>query len=249
MSYNKYTKKDLKENLRNLYIEKGKIPIANEIKSPSAKTYMQYFGSWRKALNETFTKDELNYKHNVKSREKETLIDLVKTIQNRLKRDLTYNDFTPKWRDKIKKHFVSLNNLCNVAAIPKIQKNEWTKELLIQKLHEKIIEINRIPNPKEMCSPYPSYRLYYKYFDSWSNVLSCANLKEESNIFSKRYTKNELIIHLKNKYQELGRIPKSIEMKTPNISTYFNHFGSWNKALAEAGLIDKSEIDTYNKSR
>ena len=48
-----------------------------------------------------------------------------------------------------------------------------------------------------------------------------------------------------NKSQELGRIPSSSDTMCPSAKTYVNRFGSWNKALYEAGLIKGSEIESY----
>lgn len=56
-----------------------------------------------------------------------------------------------------------------------------------------------------------------------------------------------MIKNIQDKHKELGKIPSSREMKNPSHTEYIKQFGSWNKALAEAGSINKSEIETYNK--
>ena len=48
-----------------------------------------------------------------------------------------------------------------------------------------------------------------------------------------------------NKSKELDRIPSSSDTMRPSTKTYINKFGSWNKALFKAGLIEESEIESY----
>lgn len=53
---------------------------------------------------------------------------------------------------------------------------------------------------------------------------------------AKRYTRQELILIIQHKAEELGRSPTAAEMKKPCSSAYSNRFGSWNNALRAAGL-------------
>lgn len=61
------------------------------------------------------------------------------------------------------------------------------------------------------------------------------------------YTKEELIEKLQERAEELGRTPTYKEMRNledyPCSSTYQDRFGSWSKAVKEAGL------DPHNKGR
>lgn len=54
----------------------------------------------------------------------------------------------------------------------------------------------------------------------------------------KRYTEQELIDILQDKTEKLGRIPKANEMRCPSGITFTYRFGSWEKALMRAGLIE-----------
>jgi len=59
------------------------------------------------------------------------------------------------------------------------------------------------------------------------------------------YSKAKMIEILICKLQELGRIPSNSDTMKPSTKTYVNKFGSWNKALYEAGLISENEIESY----
>jgi len=56
--------------------------------------------------------------------------------------------------------------------------------------------------------------------------------------FSNRYTDEELINILKEFHIKNNKIPMSNDFKnkTPSVSTYYNRFGSWIKALEKAGF-------------
>ncbi len=55
-----------------------------------------------------------------------------------------------------------------------------------------------------------------------------------------KYSTDELIAALQEKYLELGRVPTSRDFKyvQPKYNRYETAFGSWNNALQEAGIID-----------
>lgn len=60
----------------------------------------------------------------------------------------------------------------------------------------------------------------------------------------KRYNRQELILIIQYKAEELGRAPTAVEMKDPTSSAYSNRFGSWNNALRVAGLqINKAHAN------
>ncbi len=55
-----------------------------------------------------------------------------------------------------------------------------------------------------------------------------------------KYSSEELIAALREKYVELGRVPTSRDFKyiQPKYNRYETAFGSWNNALQRAGIID-----------
>lgn len=178
--FKKYTKEDLKLILRNIYNTSGEIPVANNVKAPSSKTYQEFFGSWRNALEETFTKEELLIKKNEKTlkniREKDNLLDIVKFRYKKLNRILTLNDFSSRWQGRIYKNFDSFNEMLKEVGLPYEENIIWTKEMLREKLVEKYNEIERVPYTTDMGYPYPSFRTYYKFYKSWEDALIDAGI-------------------------------------------------------------------------
>jgi len=129
----------------------------------------------------------------------------------------------------------------------------YTKDYLIQKLQQKAKELGRTPIARDMRKPYPSCRKYYEVYKSWDEALIDAGFDINNKVKYPRkkpnrgeiYSKEKMIKILICKYQDLGRIPSSSDTMRPSTKTYVNKFGSWNKALFEADLIEESEIETY----
>ena len=132
-------------------------------------------------------------------------------------------------------------------------KYTFTKDYLIQKLQQKAKELGRTPTTKDMRKPYPSCKKYYEVYKSWNEALIDTGFDINNKVKHPRkkpdrgeiFTKEKMIEILINKSKELGRIPSYSDNMHPCVKTYTNKFGTWNKALFEAGLIEKSEIETY----
>ena len=132
-------------------------------------------------------------------------------------------------------------------------KYTFTKDYLIQKLQQKAKELGRTPTTKDMRKPYPSCRKYYEVYNSWDEALIDAGFDVNNKVKYPRkkpdrgeiYSKKKMIKILICKSKELGKIPSSSDTIRPSTKTYVNKFGSWNKALFEAGLIEEYEIESY----
>jgi hypothetical protein len=139
----------------------------------------------------------------------------------------------------------------------KIVNKEEKRKYLTNELKKKYDELGRIPIASEMKSP--SYKTYIREFGSWNNALMeilGKDFDDKNKYLNKsRYTKEELIDILKQKYKELGRIPKNTDFKysKPNTVTFQNTFGSWNNALIKAFKNEVKEekdcinVKSYNK--
>jgi len=129
----------------------------------------------------------------------------------------------------------------------------YTKDYLIQKLQQKAIELGRTPTTKDMRKPYPSCRKYYEVYKSWDEALIDAGFDVNNKVKYPRkkpnrgeiYSKEKMLEILIDKFKEIGRIPSNSDTIRPSTKTYVNKFGTWNKALYEAGLIEESEIESY----
>lgn len=192
----------------------------------------------------------------------EQLIEILKDKTKELGRTPSVRDLSSPNQTIYIKRFGSLDEAFKKANLQRViyrkpkkvkeikLKKELTKEDLLQKIKDKIIELDRIPTAKDMKKP--SYRTYYRYFDSWSNALKeCLfvykdefdiykHLKEDKILIQPRLTKEEFIEYLKNRYIELGRIPFYRDIKHEHyLKKYFNGL---NDALLEAGIINSEDI-------
>lgn len=108
----------------------------------------------------------------------------------------------------------------------------YTKEILIEKLHQYKKEFGKIPTLTEMNKnpDYPSSVTYRNYFGSWRKGLEAAGLECK---WKPQYTDEELISILK-KFDEKPT-QKMFGDSLPCFRTYVYRFGSWKNALDLAG--------------
>lgn len=89
--------------------------------------------------------------------------------------------------------------------------------------------------------------LYVNRFDSWNEAVEAAGLTPNDQN-QPRYTDDELLTHLQEFATQLDTdSPSSKKMNSDgphNSKTYKDRFGSWNKALKEAGLEPKEPLQT-----
>ena len=150
--------------------------------------------------------------------------------------------------DSVQKLGLNKEKILNYITLLFLMK-KYTKEQLLfflEKLAKKIKKTPTISNINKN-KKYPSSSTYINRFGSWNNSLRKAGLKLNSR---KKYTKKELIENLNQLYKELGKIPKTKDLKNKkwmaSSSTYRKYFGSWRSAL-KAAEIKKSEILSLKK--
>ena len=99
-------------------------------------------------------------------------------------------------------------------------------------------------------SKYPSSSTYSSRFGSWNKALRVAGLKVNVRT---RYTKTELVEGLKQLRKELGRVPKTSDLKNKkwlaSYSTFRKLFGTWEKALKASGISKKEFSSLKDFSR
>jgi len=76
----------------------------------------------------------------------------------------------------------------------------------------------------------------YPELKEWADKLYQTN--EHADFVHRRYSDDELIYILQERSKELNRIPKGVDMKTPSSALYSSRFGSWEKSLMKAELIE-----------
>ena len=89
----------------------------------------------------------------------------------------------------------------------------------------------------------------YPELKEWASKQYQTN--EHADFIHRRYSDDELIYILQEKSKELNRIPKGVDMKTPSSAIYSNRFGSWEKSLMKAGLIEDiyKDVDFEKNSK
>ena len=166
------------------------------------------------------------------------------------------NKVIPNARYNYLSYFSSWDDAIKSANLPKRQKTKksinskktFTKAKLISILQSKAKELNKTPSALELQDVIPNtWYTFARHFGSFNNAIKEAGLTPT--IEFHKFTKEELIQILKDKYNELGKIPTSDDMINPNKNLYIQYFGSWNNALKESGLkISQTRKPKRNKS-
>lgn len=116
---------------------------------------------------------------------------------------------------------------------------KYTEEFLLSELRRFYEENGRSPTAPDMRikNGFPPATAYYKYFNSFTNALICANLKVNH---LTGYTNKQLIQVLQDFYNTHGRSPLREDIinipNSPSYSVYVDRFGSFTKALEAADI-------------
>jgi hypothetical protein len=124
---------------------------------------------------------------------------------------------------------------------------KYTDQELLELLRE--FERKEGKPPRAEADP----KTYRRHFERWNRALEIAGLCTIKGGV-RQYTDEELLELLKTFEEEYGRPPTqkdfSSNPKYPNVMTYANRFGSWQKALKLIGLdvdstVRKGIVETY----
>lgn len=238
-----YSKKDLIKSLKQLSDKLNRVPkYSDTIKTsmcPSGTTYIRYFGSWNQALREAgFETNQGDFN----PYSEEELLNIVKNLANEMNRtprlsDLNKREDLPS-PSTYQNNFESWNAVLEKLDIPRNRYNDRGDELL-NHLREMSEKLGRTPRVSDIddADNRPSSVHFHKQFGSWNNALRAAGL-EINKIGGSRYTEEELLCHIRELEDELGRTPTGSDMNDdedrPTTATYRNYFGKWSKALEKA---------------
>jgi len=143
-----------------------------------------------------------------------------------------------------KRRFGSLNVAIDMAAnglSNKPHKCDCSKELVIKDIKRITKQIGKIPTRIEFdkyTKTIGSHLISNRY--GWKNILEEIGLIRSAPV---KYSEKILIDKLKEKNEELGRIPVRADFSgSPNASTFFNRFGNWENALEKAGFDFKRKV-------
>lgn len=238
----KYSEEELLEKIRITTKELGRIPKTAEVKSYI--TIIKKFQTWDNALKQAgYTKEEI-----YKSRNQYTDDELLNIIKNKTK-ELGRIPYLKEIKqcNIISKRFGSWNNALKLAGYENTKNKEFTREELLELIRCRYKKTGNIPKISEF-----EFKFYiYKFFGSWNNALKLAGIemksdkkKIKSNERKKKYSDEDLLQKIKNKYNELGEIPKSYQVE--NYTIIIRRFNGWDNALKKAGVDDK-KLKKYNK--
>ena len=112
---------------------------------------------------------------------------------------------------------------------------KYKKQELIKNLRQLSKDLNRLPKQRDLIKP--SLMAYRNAFGSFNKALSEAGLEPRKRV---SYTNTELLELLRKRYSQTNKIPTQRDFNKlknyPDSKTYYERFGSWNKALETAGL-------------
>lgn len=155
---------------------------------------------------------------------------------------------------KIVKEFGSWNRAIQQAGFLNTQK-AWTKEEIIQAVKNFYSQEGRLPRNRDFIASngkYPSPPKVVREFGSWNQAIKEAGFIPTQ--IHKIWTKEEIIKVIQDFYKENNTIPQMRDFidsngKYPGKTTVQKYFGSWNRAIEEAGFISNKffGISTYGK--
>ncbi len=110
------------------------------------------------------------------------------------------------------------------------------RSTLISVINQLNDDIGRPPTPDEMddCGVF-SVTTYQHYYGTWADALRAAGYEPQRD---RSLTKEDLLPEIHSLYEELGHVPTApdiVRFSKHSIRTFTTRFGSWNRALTEAG--------------
>jgi len=116
---------------------------------------------------------------------------------------------------------------------------KWSLEDIKQKADTKLFKEYKLVSMLKSLfdgSLYVALGETYPELKEWAD--NSYETNEHADFVHRQYTNDELINILQEKAKEINGIPKCNDMQRPNSVTYNKRFGSWDKSLMKAGLIE-----------
>ena len=154
--------------------------------------------------------------------------------------------------------FDSWANAVQKAGVePTDQPNRYTETELLGHLRALANELGRPPTLEELnaADNRPSFKPFRRAFGTWNVALTAAGFDPNhamSHTEPEGYSDTELLTHIRELAEELGRQPTQDEMHQadgrPSESTYKRRFGSWSDAIEQAGLESGRKTSSYSET-
>ncbi|MBS3155113.1 hypothetical protein J4404_01300 [Candidatus Woesearchaeota archaeon] len=239
----RYSKKELLQIIQNYSRDLKRTPMMRDITHnknfPSINRFLKSFGTWNNLLKKAGL--EINYINKYSEVE---LIRILKQVFKQLGRTPKIQDFLENKNLPSPKtyfiHFKKWNNALKIAGLKVNVRKDFTERELLDLLRKKAKKLRRSPKMDDMNSDknMPSAATYQAYFGSFNKALTVAGLKIKYQF--RKWNKEEIIFHLRQKYDELGEPPGIRDFdkdpKTPSKGIVRKLYGNWTNALREADI-------------
>jgi len=247
------TKTSLLKTLNDLRKELGRMPTARDLAVrqglPPLDVYETEFGTLDNALRaatERRTEVARAVKAFIEGHYNESGMVPSSTLFQRTRKGLPC-------LSTIRRYFGSWNQLLREIGYHEVAEKQvryrYSDEELLEYLHKASVVLGRTPRTVDMDSlqGFPRFSVYCRRFGSWNRALKRLNIEVN------RYdgaTREEMLLHLRTVAKELKRTPTQWDMTHekggPSAGTYVKRFGSWLRAIDEAGL-DRSDQELWAK--
>ena len=153
--------------------------------------------------------------------------------------------------------FTSMNKLRELAGfeLQSLYRRVYTKHEIALLLYKEYIKRKRIPLKKEIeeLEDFPSLTTIFRHFKTikmseiWEEIF-----KTRKKYFVKYTLKEKILMQLQNYYLENPDMDKENFRKDKrlySVETIVKKFGSWNKALVEAGIYESEDENALSKEK
>lgn len=239
-----YTDDELIQILQCKADELGHTPSIAEVDAdgtiPRSSVFVGHFGSWNAALRAA-SLEVIREHHYTRGELLEAMEKKIQSLgrapsQNELRKDGDMPSVAAYVRV-----FGSWEAALKCFDEKKVGVDKYTDEEMIEMLQKKFKQLGHVPTAEELRldDDMPGRDTYTRHFGSWKKALQIAKLPV-TRVPVDQWTKEELIVILQRKAEELGHTPQRRELdadKTiPSHTTFKKIFGSWKNAIKAAGL-------------
>lgn len=179
----------------------------------------------------------------------EELLDHIRNLADKLGKvptQVEMRDYGDRHPQTYHYRFGSWNNAIEQAGLdPHTSRSSgessYTDEDLLTHIRELADELGRAPTMREMddADGRPAPVTFSDRFGSWNEAIEQADFAPQPRGPRRIYSDEELLDHICEFADNLGRTPKYKEMQKagpPSVDTMQRRFGSWNEAVEAAGL-------------